>query len=142
MKTAIEAFDAIAKAAAQPNAEIRDARDIDLGKVAHQGDVYLHRVPAEWPRGKILGTRQIAVGATIGARHIVEGEGVTVCAGKQYPEGFKEPEDCDPKALLGPVVIVDGEGVLTHPEHAHHRLSGVYQVTYQYDPATHRSVRD
>lgn len=142
MKTAIEAIEKIQKAAESASQETRDSSALSVGQVAHQGDVYLHRVPADWPRGKLLGTRKIAVGEGIGSHHIVEGEGVEVYEGVQYPAGFTEPKDCVPNGLLGPVVFAPAGTTLTHPSHAHHRLCGVYQVTYQFDPKTHQSVRD
>jgi len=113
-----------------------------IGEVLHQGDVYLTRVPKTWPRGDLLGTRQIAVGQQIGARHVVEGD-VKVYAGKKLPAGFKLPEGAQESDLLGPVVEAGGETILTHPEHAHHALSeGCYQVTYQWDMTTMRRVVD
>ena len=37
-----------------------------IGKTVHQGDVYLHRVAADHPRGVERGSRQVAVGTTVG----------------------------------------------------------------------------
>lgn len=113
-----------------------------LGQVAHQGDVYLHRVTSDHPRGKLLGTRQIAVGTTIGSRHIVEGN-VEVYEGKALPPGFALPEGARDSDVLGPVVVVKSSAVLTHPEHAHHALDcGVDQVTYQWDVTAAARVAD
>lgn len=118
---------------------VRICRRIPIGRAIHQGDVYLHRVPDNWPRGRELGTRQVAVGQTQGARHIVEGGGVRVFAGEKLPDSFRAPAwlgTFDPKRIfLGPVVAADEPITLAHPEHAHHKLpAGVYQVTYQGDP--------
>lgn len=143
--TAQEAIEKIQAAALQATRKLRQLpTHLEIGQVIHQGDVYLHRVPDDWPRGKELGTRQVAIGTNIGARHVVEGEYVAVYEGKQYPEGFEEPEDCQPGALLGPVVV--SPEVLTHPEHAHHAHPTMerqtFQVTYQFDPRTMRAVQD
>lgn len=144
-KTALKALEEIQAAADTASMEVRDVGELKIGQVIHQGDVYLHRVPAEHPKGKLLGTRQIAVGTSVGSRHVVEGAEVEVYEGKQYPEGFKEPEGCQPNALLGPVVVVKGGTMtLTHPEHAHHCVTGeqTFQTTYQFDARTMRQVAD
>lgn len=143
MKTAEEAIKAIESHVHDP--EVRIARRVEVGTVAiHQGDVYLTRVPDDHPRGALLGTRQVAVGNSVGARHVAEGDGVQVFEGRQYPKGFKEPEGVREQAMLGPVVVVPEVMTLTHPEHAHHevRQPGAYQVTYQLDWKTMRAVQD
>ena len=128
------------------NQDVRDARRLSVTQVAHQGDVYLHRVPDDWPRGDELGTRQIAIGDTQGSRHVIEGDNVTVYEGRQLPETFKPPgwlEGMDPRDIfLGPVVVASTDAVLTHPEHAHHKVCGAYQVTYQADARARERVRD
>jgi hypothetical protein len=139
MQTLEEVLSAIEAHAAQ--AELRESPRV-LGEVAQQGDVYLHRVAEDHPRGKLLGTRQIAVGTTIGSRHVVEGH-VDVYEGKKLPPGFKLPEGATEADMLGPVVVVHSSAVLTHPEHAHHALEcGVDQVTYQWDETTRARQQD
>jgi len=141
-RTAEQVFAEIEAAASKACPELRDNSDIKIGEVIHQGDVYLHAVADTHPRGELLGTRQVAVGNTVGARHIVEGN-VKVYAGVKYPNWVKDPEGSQPNAILGPVVVVESEAVLTHPDHAHHTLRvGLYQVTYQYNPRTMRTVQD
>lgn len=149
-KTAVEAVERILKHEA--SAEIREVLDLEVGQVLHQGDVYLHRVPDDWARGNLLGTRQIAVGATIGARHIVVGD-FEVYEGVELPDHVtfsRLPErlrEAAKRAVLGPVVVLksalkEGEG-LTHPEHAHHRWQPcVVQVQYQLDGRTLQAVLD
>lgn len=152
MSTAtIEAVERVLKA--KPSPEVRDPGRVEIGQVLHQGDVYLHRVPEDWPRGKLLGTRQIAVGDTIGSRHVVHGQGFEVYAGVALPayatfERLPAHQRSAARAeCLGPVVVLteelaEGEG-LVHPEHAHHRMPrGVYQVQYQLDGQTARRVAD
>lgn len=107
-----------------------------------QGDVYFTRVVDAHPRGKELGTRQVAVGTTVGSRHVVEGA-VKVFEGRALPKGFTAPSWTTQAELLGPVVVADEPFALTHPEHAHHRLpAGTYQVTYQADYSTRQRVQD
>lgn len=136
-----EAVDRVAKS--QADAETRVTRRIEVGSVVHQGDVYMHRVEDAHPRGGRLGTRQVAVGTTVGSRHVVEGEGVEVFAGAALPKWVKPREEFGATAYLGPVVVAPEAFTLTHPEHAHHRLPpGTYQVTYQVDETTRRRVAD
>ncbi|MDH4230324.1 MAG: hypothetical protein OEW11_11390 [Nitrospirota bacterium] len=131
--------------AADPVAEIRNISELEIGDVAQQGDVYLHRVPADWPRGDVLGTRQVAVGDSVGSRHVAEGDNVAVHAGVKLPDGVRPPTGFSTADLLGPVIVCGPGGmVLTHPEHAHHRCDGeaVLQVTYQVDLSTDSRVAD
>jgi hypothetical protein len=136
----IEELQKIEKSKADPT--VRIARRVEVGDVFHQGDVYLHRASDHHPRGRPWGSRQVAVGQQIGARHVVEGA-VAVYAGVTLPPGVTAPAWVDAGALLGPVVVAADTFRLTHPEHAHHRLpAGVYQVTYQADYSTRRRVVD
>lgn len=137
----MEAVEKIRQAKADP--EIRVCRRVEIGTVAvHQGDVYLHRVADGHPMGERTGSRQVAVGTTIGSRHIVVGD-VEVFAGKQLPGYCKVADGFRLEDYLGPVVVAKDEFVLTHPEHAHHRCpAGTYQVTYQVDVTTMRRVTD
>lgn len=141
MQELTQAIEAISQAPS--DVKVRITRRIEVGQAIHQGDVYVHRVPDFHPRGKPTGERQVAVGTTVGARHVAEGEAVIVHEGRQYPEGFTAPPDMEENEMLGPVVKSTEAWTLTHPEHAHHRLpAGTYQVTYQLDPQTRRRVLD
>lgn len=144
MQTAQEVLARIEAAGTAAQQDVRVCRSVQVGKCpAHQGDVYLHRVAADHPRGAKLGTRQVAVGTTVGSRHVVEGDGVEVYAGVKLPGAVKPWPDVPESAYLGPVVVAPEGLTLTHPEHAHHRLpSGCYQVTYQVDPVAQRRVQD
>lgn len=141
-RTAEHAIERIASAKPDPN--VRVTRSIEIGQAIHQGDVYLHRVRDDHPRGKAWGSRQVAIGTQVGSRHIVEGNNVAVFAGEKLPPGVGEPDFVRRGDTLGPVVVV-GEGgcVLAHPEHAHHQLpEGTYQTTYQADFSTQQRVVD
>lgn len=139
----------VAKVTQAPaNVEIRVARRIEIGTIRQQGDVYLVRVAADHPRGKPLGTRQVAVGAHVGARHVAEGDGVEVFAGVTLPPGVALPTwareaGLTERDMLGPVVVATEAWCLTHPEHAHHQSqAGVDQVCYQLDYSTRQRVVD
>lgn len=132
----------ISQAKADP--EVRVMRRLEIGSVIQQGDVYLHVVPADHPRGQRIGEGQvqIALGEGSGARHVADGD-VEVFEGAALPEGFSVPEGAEAEDLLGPLVVARKPWTLTHPEHAHHRAPALtYQVTYQFDPRTMRRVVD
>ncbi len=122
--------------------EIRVMRNHVVGTVpVHQGDVYLHAVSSDWPRGAVRGTRKIAVGENEGSTHVVEGD-VEVYEGVKLPEYMTGAAKRNAVEFLGPVVVVgEGGALLTHVKHAHHRIPcGVYQTTYQVDGE--RRVKD
>lgn len=137
MKT-LDAVRTITEAA--PDTETRVARRAEIGTcVAHQGDVYVHRVADDHPRGRRLETRQLARGTTQGSRHVAEGE-VEVYEGAEFPPTVdaRFPRDC-----LGPVVVAPQGWRMPHPEHTDHEMpAGTYQVTYQLDVSTQRRVAD
>lgn len=139
-----EAQEAVRQVAEAPSdMEVRTVRRIEMGHGIQQGDVYAIRVPDTWAHGAERGTRQVALGSTVGSRHIAEGEGVKVYEGKELPEGVTPPDGIPTSVLLGPVVKAEGPWLLSHPEHAHHALPpGCYQITYQLDYTTQRRVQD
>lgn len=128
-----------------PDVDKRVVRRLEAGvHVVHQGDVYLHRVSDDHPRGEQIGKGlvQIALGTGSGARHMAEGD-VEVFKGTTFPKGFRVPEWIDPAQMLGPVVVAKSRWNLPHPEHPHHELpAGTYQTTYQADWMTQRRVAD
>ena len=65
--------------------EMRKPGPMKIGQRIHQGDVYLCLVADDHKRGPLLGTKQIAVGTTVGSRHVVEGD-VQVFAGVELPK--------------------------------------------------------
>lgn len=128
---------------ATPDVEVRVTRRLEVGQALMQGDVYMIRVADDHPRGKLRGSRQVAVGDTVGSRHIAEGD-VEVFEGAKLPPCMKRVARDEVSARLGPVVVAPQGFVLTHPEHAHHdvRQAGVYQVIFQYDEQTRARVAD
>lgn len=131
----MEAVKQIEVAAAQDTTETRECCNIQIGQCVRQGDIYLHRVAPDHPRGKPVGPK-LAMGDLMNARHIAE-------APAECFEGFKAPDYCTAGTFLGPVVVSDRPFTVSHPEHAHIRLgAGVYQVTHQMDARTLERVRD
>lgn len=109
-----------------PATRVLDDAEFAIGKVAHQGDVYVHRVQDDHARGTLLGSRKLAIGEGVGSQHFAEGD-VQVFAGTTAPEWA-------PDALLGPVVVARKPWRVTHPVHAEFVLpAGTYQVTHQLD---------
>ena len=120
------------------SAEVRRIRDIAVGKIVRQGDIYAHRVNGTHPMGEALQTRQLAVGVTQGSRHMAESKPtVKIYAGKKLPEW------CAEGTFLGPVIVATERFTITHPEHAHIELpAGCFQITHQMDARTLDRVRD
>jgi hypothetical protein len=115
----------------------REIRSIEIGQLIHQGDVYVHRVAGNHPRGKVLGGNKLAIGEGEGSNHFAEGASV-VCY-----VGTKVPEWCRRGTFLGPVVVATDRWMVTHPKHACFSMPpGVYQVTHQMDARTLDRVRD
>lgn len=151
-KTAIEFHNQLAEAVKASGQEARKHTG-KVGEVAHQGDVYCHAVrniPEAW-NVAVTEHRQVALGATIGSRHIAEGDGLTVlwpasvdAAVSACPvEGLVKKLGNGARFCVGPIVKADKAWTLTHPEHAHHEFpAGNYLVTYQLDYSRQRQVRD
>jgi hypothetical protein len=129
---------------APADVDVRVVRRLEIGQVVQQGDVYLHFVAPDHPRGAPVGAGsvQIALGSGNGARHMATGS-VKVFAGTALPPNVSAPMDVAAAEICGPVVVADEPWTLTHPEHPHHKLpAGTYQTIYQYDPQTMRRVQD
>ena len=135
---------------AQPQEDVRVTESLEIGKAVMQGDVLLHAVPIDHPRGKPMGTRQVAVGEGVGSHHVAQGQ-VEVFEGRKMPASYREPFAGAKEQQLGPV-IVPAKGftaetfTLAHPVHADHVLplkdDCAYQVTYPVDAHTQRRVQD
>lgn len=129
-----EQIERLAKTNAVP--EVRKVRAIEVGKVVRQGDIYLHRVEPTHLKGKRRKDRQLALGNTMGSRHVAEGSA-------ECFEGVQLPSWCDERTFLGPLIKSEKRFTISHPEHAHVELpAGTYQVTHQMDARTMERVRD
>ena len=116
--------------AAMADNETRYVRQMDVGQVIRQGDIYVTRLPDGTQLGKETTQRQLAPGSTNGSRHVIDGDTHVVSR--------------NGNALIGPVFRVDGDQCeISHPEHAHVVIfqRGVYGVTYQRDFAQEERTR-
>lgn len=121
-----------------------------IGERVRQGDIYLIRVPNDHEHGKPWGSNQVAVGNTIGSRHVAVGN-VDVFAGvpSAIKSMFPKWSDEQLQACCGPVVVARGTWDLQHPEHPHHEIGqasttdvATYQVTYQWNAHTMQRSQD
>lgn len=135
-RSAQESYSIVEEAARAADDGVRMIPDtMQIGQVARQGDIYLHRVSADHPCGAATTDRQLAVGTTQGSRHVAD-------APAQVYIGTTPPPTA-PRTLLGPCIVLSERGVVSHPEHAHISLpAGVYQVTHQMDARTLERVSD
>lgn len=139
LKTAEEAW-AIIVEQAQEKAlnSTRVVHSMEIGQVVRQGDIYIHCVAENHLRGKLVQSRQLAIGNTQGSRHMVADE-IEVYEGTTLPPG------CGANTFLGPCFVVRRrlDDTVTHPEHAWASLpERTYQVTHQMDARTGKRVKD
>ena len=116
---------------------LRDCRNLQIGKVVRQGDIYIHCVKSSHKHGKETKNHQLAMGITLGSRHIAD-ENFTIFKGTNLPEWV------DAGHFLGPCIVTKSDtALITHPEHANVALGkGTYQVTHQMDARTMQRARD
>jgi hypothetical protein len=116
--------------------EVRHVKEMAVGKVVRQGDIYIHRVDDDHAHGKALKDRQLALGNTMGSCHIAEKP-------SQVFEGTTLPKWCDRRTFMGPLVKSKKRFTVSHPEHAHVSLPpGCYQISHQMDARTMSRVQD
>lgn len=93
-----------------------------IGDSFRQGDIYITKcesVPSAY--SKIKPVVQLAPGNTQGSRHCLENL-----------SGVEMYRNENPSLLEGPVIVLNCEKTITHPEHGHVTLPpGVYSITYQ-----------
>jgi hypothetical protein len=117
-------------------AEVRRIEKMKEGQVVRQGDIYIHCVAEDHKRGDQVGNRQLAMGDSMGSRHVAE-------APARIFRGVRVPSWCGSNTFLGPVVVSEDRFVITHPEHAHVDLpAGTYQITHQLDARSAERVKD
>lgn len=136
---------------AEEDQRVRYHNIVKENEAVPQGDVYLVRIAdmkegrkalermlsERWSGfkfgkiGQVTTVRQLVSDNTMGSRHVVEGDGVTIF-GRSH----------EAHALEGPVIVADSRFTLAHPEHAHHSIpEGTYQVIYQRDWAFEEAQR-
>lgn len=116
---------------------LRDCRNLKIGEVVRQGDIYIHKVETSHNHGEEIKNHQLAMGVTLGSRHIAD-ENFIVFKGTELPKWVAAGH------FLGPCIVTDKEtAMVSHPEHANVALgAGTYQVTHQMDIRTMQRVRD
>ena len=116
---------------------LRDCRSMMIGQVVRQGDIYIHRVKNTHSHGELTNNHQLAMGITLGSRHIAD-ENFKVYKGTTLPEWV------NPGHFLGPCIVTDSDtALITHPEHSNVALSkGTYQIQHQLDIRTMKRVQD
>jgi hypothetical protein len=119
------------------NNELRefDEATFPVGSVSHQGDLILVRIttlPSSYTKAD---SRQLAIGTTQGARHVLlPGPDVMVCdsanvvmAIAKVCRGVQLSED-----LIGPVISSKGLAEIDHPEHGNQRFVGKMTIACVY----------
>jgi len=123
------------QAETQHKQDDRIVETIEVGQVVRQGDIYLHRVAHDHPKGDKLVDHQLAQGESKGSRHVA-------CVDTEVYQGVTAPDYID-LDLLGPLIQSEKQIHISHPEHAHFYLpAGTYQVTHQMDARTRERVKD
>lgn len=116
---------------------LRICRNMKIGQVVRQGDIYIHRVDDNHPHGKKTNNHQLAIGINLGSRHIAD-ESFDVYEGTQLPEYVNS------KHFLGQLIKGKKDSsMITHPEHGNICVGkGTFQITHQMDIRTMQRVRD
>jgi hypothetical protein len=128
----------------QANLELRVVKlpHLKAGECYRQGDLYIFKVPNDFPVGKKLDRRQLADGQSIGQRHVLLGD-FQVYEGVKAPVKFKD-DIYERAGAIGYAFDVLGECTNAHPEHSHFVFTqkGRYQVCHQVDFQTLQRVAD
>lgn len=116
---------------------LRICRNMSIGQVVRQGDIYIHRVSCNHPHGLKTKNHQLAVGYGLGSRHIAD-ESFDVYYGTTLPEYVNS------KHFLGQLIKgTKDSSMITHPEHGNICVGkGTFQITHQMDIRTMQRVRD
>ena len=116
---------------------LRDCRAMQIGQVVRQGDIYIHKVDPTHTHGKETPNHQLAMGITLGSRHIAD-ENFTVYEGTTLPSWVSRGH------FLGPCIVTKKDtALISHPEHANVALGpGAYQICHQMDVRTMQRIRD
>lgn len=97
---------------------IRQHGTWSVGDHAHQGDIILVCIESLPKSAKPRTDRQLAIGTTVGSRHVLEGGACYEADAAEVVRAIKAATkgrvDCDPK-YAGP--IFTGEAFVRHPQH-------------------------
>lgn len=138
-----QSYEQINDFAQNPLGEVRVIDKIEVNQWVRQGDVYLVRLDDNVDLSEYSHTqnRQIALGNTEGARHMVY-DTVEVFKNKSKEYGEVKQNGIGFQSF-GPILRSATQFSVCHPEHADISLpSGTYQVLYQVDMKTMQRVLD
>jgi len=109
-------------------------------KCFRQGDVYIFRVPSDWPVGDAVKRDQIVDGVSLGSRHVLKGK-FEVYRGVKLPDCIN---NTNKRACMGYAFDAVQGCELIHPEHDHYVFAdgGRFQVLHQIDMRTLKRVAD
>ena len=115
-----------AKANADPSPRIIEV-GAPIGSWVRQGDIAIHRVADNHKRGLPTKNKQLAIGDSRGARHILHGSS-KIFSGSTLPTATT-----DRRTPIGPLFVVTDTAEIDHPIHANIIIKqpGTYQITYQ-----------
>ena len=116
---------------------LRICRNMQIGQVVRQGDIYIHKVDDNHPHGKKTKNYQLAIGTNLGSRHIAD-------ESFEVYEGTTLPDYVNSKHFLGQLIKgTKDSSMITHPEHGNICVGkGTFQITHQMDIRTLQRVRD
>lgn len=116
---------------------------LSVGDVVRQGDLYLVNIGDTPTKGEVSNDRQLAVGNTIGARHIAEGS----CIVRRGPEtvealhGLGGAHAAVPVELVGGSLEIRGKTTITHPDHGHKTFNEPTNVVWYHQRMFAKEVR-
>lgn len=114
------------------NNETRVFRELSVGESPAQGDLYFVNIGTLPTSAKSRTSRQLADGATMGSRHVVERGDVFDCDAAECVAAIRAANGCDiAPQYIGPVFRCPA--YIDHPEHGHHdyQCEGVMVTVYQ-----------
>lgn len=153
MKTAQEVVEKImAEASVNTEHELKTIKEAKIGDIIRQGDIYIHFVGKDHPKGAIRKDHQLAPGFSKGSRHVAD-KSVEVFDGVRAPESWRKKMQANfptlrievmEKELIGPRLHFKERALITHPEHADISIpaGSDCQVIYQLNPRTMKRSQD
>lgn len=110
--------------------------EFGVGDVSHQGDLIMVRIETLPKSAKPISERQLAIGTTQGARHVLSVGNVYSCDPKEVVTRIKSacPQSDVQSRYIGPVfTTVESAADVVHPEHGDQFFRGdmVIACVYQ-----------
>jgi hypothetical protein len=142
----IQTLDSLSEVREFAESPVKDTRTIEqmgVGEWVRQGDVYIERINEANPGWKQTNNRQLAIGTTMGSRHVIDrAHDVVVLVGPNNGKVARN-SGLSTAVCIGPQIVAEARFVVSHPEHADFDLpAGTYQVRFQVDPQSQQRVQD